>query len=128
MKLTGSVLLFLNSITLDGIGAFVSQGIVPRIKRENGTFHRLEAANGNSEIGFDAPAPRWNCPPHEDVCSETGVTLSRYMKEMVRANQELEEIESSKICLFVDPTMNSVQQIYPFDIANPHLLILNFIS
>lgn len=40
------------------------------------------------------PEPRWTCPTHDDVCSETGVTLSRYMMEMVRVNPELEEIES----------------------------------
>ena len=40
------------------------------------------------------PPPRWNCPVHEDVCLQTGVTLSRYMREMARLNPELEEIES----------------------------------
>jgi hypothetical protein len=45
---------------------------------------------------FDPPESRWECPFHEDICSETGVTLSRYMMEMARVNPELEEIESSK--------------------------------
>ena len=41
------------------------------------------------------PPARWNCPlEYEDVCSQTGVTLSRYMMEMSRLNPELEEIES----------------------------------
>lgn len=43
---------------------------------------------------FKTPEPRWNCPTHCDVCSETGITLSRYMMEMSRLNEELEEIES----------------------------------
>lgn len=43
---------------------------------------------------FVLPEPRWNCPVHQDICAETGVTLSRFMMEMVRANPELEEIES----------------------------------
>lgn len=37
---------------------------------------------------------RWVCPKFNDVCSETGVTLSRFMMEMARQNPELEEIES----------------------------------
>ena len=42
------------------------------------------------------PPARWNCPvlEYEDVCSQTGITLSRYMMEMSRINPELEEIES----------------------------------
>ena len=45
---------------------------------------------------LETPEPRWECPTHEDVCAETGVTLSRYMMEMVRVNPDLEEIESSE--------------------------------
>jgi fructose-1,6-bisphosphatase I len=37
---------------------------------------------------------RWISPLHEEICSETGITLSRFMREMARANPELEEIES----------------------------------
>lgn len=40
------------------------------------------------------PEPRWLCPAHENVCSETGVTLSRYMMEMARWNPELQDVES----------------------------------
>lgn len=43
---------------------------------------------------FETPDSRWHSPVHNDVCSETGVTLSRYMMEMARLNPELEEIES----------------------------------
>ena len=44
---------------------------------------------------FELPEPRWNCPQHSDVCAQTGVTLSRYMMEISRANPgELEEVES----------------------------------
>jgi len=53
--------------------------------------------NDNSDDTFDIPEPRWVCPPHIDICAETGVTLSRYMKEMVRVNPDLEEIESSAL-------------------------------
>jgi fructose-1,6-bisphosphatase I len=43
------------------------------------------------------PEPRWACPAREDVCSQTGVTLSRFMMEMIRNNPEspeLQDIES----------------------------------
>lgn len=43
---------------------------------------------------FKTPEPRWQCPVHNDVCSQTGVTLSRYMMEMTRMNDDLQEIES----------------------------------
>ncbi len=43
---------------------------------------------------FKTPELRWQCPVHNDVCSKTGVTLSRYMMEMSRMNEDLEEIES----------------------------------
>lgn len=43
---------------------------------------------------FQTPEPRWQCPVHNDVCSQTGVTLSRYMMEMTRMNEDLQEIES----------------------------------
>jgi len=49
--------------------------------------------NDNSDE-FEIPEPRWVCLSHVDICAETGVTLSRYMKEMVRVNPDLEEIES----------------------------------
>jgi fructose-1,6-bisphosphatase I len=54
----------------------------------------LWATTTSDDELFRMPEPRWNCPVHEDVCAETGVTLSRYMMEVVRANPELEEIES----------------------------------
>jgi len=38
--------------------------------------------------------PRWICPIQNDVCTRTGVTLSRFMMEMERANPELADIES----------------------------------
>mmetsp|Transcript_22322 Transcript_22322/g.55311 ORF Transcript_22322/g.55311 Transcript_22322/m.55311 type:complete len:107 (-) Transcript_22322:78-398(-) len=105
MKFFGSTnfqiasVLLLNGIVPKGIGAFVSQRTMPGIVRENGNFRhsgnsRVATAE-SSETEFEVPQARWNCPTHEDVCSESGVTLSRYMKEMVRANSELEEIESS---------------------------------
>lgn len=43
---------------------------------------------------FETPESRWHCPVHNDVCTQTGVTLSRYMMEMSRLNEDLEEIES----------------------------------
>lgn len=52
------------------------------------------SADASGDDLFQMPKPRWNCPIHDDVCSQTGVTLSRYMMEMVRVNPELEEIES----------------------------------
>lgn len=38
--------------------------------------------------------PLWKMPVHRNVCSQTGVTLSRYMMEMERLNPELDEVES----------------------------------
>lgn len=43
----------------------------------------------------------WNQPVHKNVCPQTGVTLSRYMREMSRCNPELEEIETIFISLQV---------------------------
>jgi hypothetical protein len=44
---------------------------------------------------FELPVKRWACPEHSDVCEETGVTLSRYMAEIARANPgELDDIGS----------------------------------
>lgn len=40
------------------------------------------------------PDPRWECPVQMDPCDQTGITLSRYILEMVRVNPELAEIES----------------------------------
>ena len=37
---------------------------------------------------------RWITPEHCEICNQTGLTLSRFMREMARANPELEEIES----------------------------------
>jgi hypothetical protein len=110
MKWFGSINLqivpiLLNGIIPLGISAFVPPSqpdarILLGISRNNAKFHRSgdfkipKATTESSETGFEAPSHRWNCPIHDDVCAETGVTLSRYMKEMVRANPELEEIES----------------------------------
>lgn len=106
MKWFGSINLqvvsvLLHVVTPNGICAFIPYKISPRIGKENGKCRRssnsmsLEETVESSEPSFEAPSPRWSCPPHEDVCTESGVTLSRYMKEMVRANPELDEIESS---------------------------------
>jgi Fructose-1-6-bisphosphatase, N-terminal domain len=40
------------------------------------------------------PEPRWKCPQWDNVCSQTGITLSRYMMELTRLNPELAEVES----------------------------------
>ena len=40
------------------------------------------------------PTSRWRCPQWNDVCAQTGITLSRYMMEMARLNPELDEVES----------------------------------
>jgi hypothetical protein len=108
MKRFGSNEYYIVSILLisSGISAFVPVPKTdPRILLGNSRiggrfcpssdFKGTKATATSREEAFEVPDPRWNCPTHEDVCSETGVTLSRYMKEMVRANPELEEIESS---------------------------------
>jgi hypothetical protein len=113
MKWFGSINLqlfpiLLNGIIPPGISAFVPPSqpdprILLGISRNNAKFscsgdlQILKATTESSETVFEAPSPRWNCPIHDDVCDETGVTLSRYMKEMVRANPDLEEIESSTL-------------------------------
>ncbi|KAG7364314.1 chloroplast fructose-1,6-bisphosphatase [Nitzschia inconspicua] len=71
-------------------------------RRENNEIHYARRGSSSSssllsitrDDPFAIPESRWECPIHEDVCSQTGVTLSRYMMEMVRVNPELEEIES----------------------------------
>eukprot|EP00532_Pseudo-nitzschia_australis_P001779 CAMPEP_0168185456 /NCGR_PEP_ID=MMETSP0139_2-20121125/13856_1 /TAXON_ID=44445 /ORGANISM="Pseudo-nitzschia australis, Strain 10249 10 AB" /LENGTH=489 /DNA_ID=CAMNT_0008107293 /DNA_START=67 /DNA_END=1536 /DNA_ORIENTATION=- len=109
MGLIGSVGLKLVSVLLLsggfplGLDAFSPPSVVVDSRNHGGSIKQywhsddlnvLEATNGSSDDSFELPSPRWNCPVHEDVCVETGVTLSRYMKEMVRANPDLEEIES----------------------------------
>ena len=103
------VSVLLNGVVPIGISAFVLppepaiSRTLPGFRSECKKFHIpghsifLKAKDGSSEFDFEVPSPRWTCPIHEDICSETGVTLSRYMKEMVRANPELEEIESSTL-------------------------------
>jgi Fructose-1-6-bisphosphatase, N-terminal domain len=49
---------------------------------------------GNSEEECLIPEPRWRCPQWDNVCSQTGITLSRYMMELTRLNPELAEVES----------------------------------
>jgi len=85
-----------------GVDAFSSKSIRKDGRLHGGAAVMQSSENDNSEI-FVNPEPRWLCPTHDesDVCSETGVTLSRYMMEMVRANPDLEEIESIFTCLQV---------------------------
>lgn len=58
----------------------------------------LNGLDDNGEIELES---RWLCPEHNDVCTRTGVTLSRYMLEMERANPELTDIESIFISIQV---------------------------
>jgi len=54
-------------------------------------------ADGEDYDDDFVPPHRWTCPVNlqgENVCETTGITLSRYMREMARANPELEDIES----------------------------------
>jgi len=44
--------------------------------------------------GIEQKEKKLICPKFNDVCSQTGVTLSRFMMEMARRNPELEEVES----------------------------------
>jgi len=46
------------------------------------------------EEDWPLPLPMWKSPAHNNVCEQTGVTLSRYMMEMARANPDLDDIES----------------------------------
>ena len=112
MELIGSVGLKLVSVLLLsggfplGVDAFAPPSVAVDSRSHGGSIRQywrsddlniLQATTGSSDDSFEVPSPRWNCPVHEDVCVETGVTLSRYMKEMVRANPDLEEIESSTL-------------------------------
>jgi len=45
------------------------------------------------------PEPRWHCPKDLEICSQTGITLSRFMMETSRMNPELKDIESIFISL-----------------------------
>lgn len=65
----------------------------------NGSSAEGEIKDELLEFAKDLPPPaRWVCPTldseRSQICSETGVTLSRYMMEMARYNPELEEVES----------------------------------
>lgn len=119
------VSILLNGGSPLGADAFAAPSLLveSRIRSRNGGRSRRskviivpKATNESSDDSFEVPLPRWNCPTHEDVCAETGVTLSRYMKEMVRANPDLEEIESSRLHLLQSnrPTDHSVVPLFCF--------------
>ncbi|OEU14166.1 putative fructose-1,6-bishosphatase [Fragilariopsis cylindrus CCMP1102] len=81
---------FLNVVFPFGVDAFVTRTLAGRSRSTTNIRETILDENDP----FELPDPRWICPLQADVCVETGVTLSRYMKEMVRANPDLEEIES----------------------------------
>lgn len=56
--------------------------------------HNNDVDDVNDDGAFKMPPRRWKTPVHEDVCAQTGITLSRYMMELSRANPQLKEVES----------------------------------
>jgi fructose-1,6-bisphosphatase I len=88
------------------IAFFVRNADLQRTFHQSTNIEKLKALLLEEEFGaaedeemidaedFETPEPRWNFPVHNDICSETGITLSRYMMEMSRLNKDLEEIES----------------------------------
>jgi Fructose-1-6-bisphosphatase, N-terminal domain len=91
---------------------FVAPNVPPPSKDCRGLLRGEEATNGERDplappprpatdcrsLGGDEecliPEPRWRCPQWDNVCSQTGITLSRYMMELTRLNPELAEVES----------------------------------
>jgi hypothetical protein len=100
------VVLHQQAVSVQSFSFLPTNGILVRVQPTTTTTTTALCGSTSHDDPFAAPVSRWECPSHKDVCSETGVTLSRYMMEMVRANPELEEIESSKCVvskLLVDP-------------------------
>lgn len=68
-------------------------------KSSSSRGHVRQATNDDDDDYFDLAGGRqaehrWACPSLYNICEQTGITLSRYMLEMARANPELDEIES----------------------------------
>jgi hypothetical protein len=89
------VLLEWSTVPIESLSIRQRQGVRSTFVADNRRLAATTEKISANDDPFDIPQPRWECPIHDDVCSETGVTLSRYMMEMVRVNPELEEIESS---------------------------------
>lgn len=86
--------------------AYVAQAFSPLYRSigatHSNTAHRLlnePAANLPEYDETCIPGPRWHCPKNMEICSQTGITLSRFMMETSRINPELKEIESIFISL-----------------------------
>jgi fructose-1,6-bisphosphatase I len=57
--------------------------------------HRLHyQVTGEQPEPLQKKSTSYRNPVHQNVCPQTGVTLSRYMMEMERLNPELQEVES----------------------------------
>ena len=70
---------------------------VPR--SQIGSLHVLRVSSDEAvpsrRIGTTVPEPRWQVAvPHHHVCEQTGVTLSRYILDNIRANPKLQGIDS----------------------------------
>jgi len=53
-----------------------------------------KSSSNDIDLNLEMPASRWICPEHDDICSESGITLTRYMMEMAQYNPELSEVAS----------------------------------
>lgn len=98
----------LSAILVQSYNAFYVQnvGLHRSYRQSVNTENRWKAILLEEEFGaseteamldpedFETPESRWDRPIHSDICSQTGVTLSRYMMEMSRLNEDLQEIES----------------------------------
>jgi fructose-1,6-bisphosphatase I len=85
------------ALWLDGIESFtVTTNLRPLLQQQQQRYSKsaLHVESVKTIENAHIVQPRWICPQHRDVCNQTGITLSRYMREMARANPELEEVES----------------------------------
>ena len=82
--------------TKKGRNAFVRRDRGAAARKKEGTHSPVETARRDQQNTQAATLERVapTAPIFSDVCSETGVTLSRFMIETALANPELSELES----------------------------------
>jgi hypothetical protein len=98
-------LCYLGSASFLGSRRAAQAFVVPRRLKSEVPLTRTFATSSSSppsttttaeedEAFWPLPEPVWVCPQHNNICQQTGVTLSRYMLEMARVNPELGDVEN----------------------------------
>jgi fructose-1,6-bisphosphatase I len=90
------ILFFLASVLVVGKGADAFSPIRRMMASSSSSSSSSCAARLSAKAppNGDIPEPVWSCPVHDNICEQTGITLSRYILEMARANPELNDVES----------------------------------